>query len=110
MTERYWYQNGWVVLGILLGGGFLALSFLAQHEKAKIDALPLVVPKLSGSLSQPIFGTPTMKINVWHQYPAALRNVVLVVSVKEGPVQGDAAWDRREHSFEAWSPNQDQSV
>lgn len=110
MTQRYWYQDGWVVFGIVFVTGFLALSFYNQREKAKQDALPEVVPKLAGSLSQPLFGPPTLKITVWHQYPAALRNVVLYVKVNEEPAQGEAHWDKREHSFESWSPNQDQAV
>ena len=110
MSERHWYQDGWVVFCIVAVVGFLGLSIYGQHRQAELDARPEVIPKLSGRLSQPLLGSPTLEITIWHQYPATLRSVVLCVNVNEDPAKGEQHWDRREHSFETWQPNVENAV
>ncbi len=110
MRERYWYQDGGTVLGIVFVAVVIGFFGYASHERAQHEALPDVVPKITGHLSQPLFGSPTLEITVWHQHTAALRNVVLFVNVNEDPDHDEKQWDKREHSFETWQPNKDQAV
>lgn len=107
MSERYWYQNGWTVFSIVCVAGFFGFSAYYNYEKAQRDALPQVVPRVTGKLNQPLLGDSSLEITVWHQHPATLRNVVLLVSLNEDPLRDEKQWDRREHSFEAWQPNQE---
>lgn len=107
MSEKHWYQDGWVVLAIVFIGGVFGLSFYRKHLE---DSKPLITPMISGKLTRPLLGTPTLEVTVWHQHPAALRNVVLNVNVNEDPARREEYWDRRQHSFESWPPNKDQAV
>jgi hypothetical protein len=107
MSERYWYQNGWTVFWIVVVVGAVSLHF---YNTAVDRATPSVTPKVTGRLHQPLFGTPTLEITAWHQYPAALRNVQLFVSVNDDPARSQERWIQRVHSFESWSPNRDQAV
>jgi hypothetical protein len=107
MTGKHWYQDGWWVLFLVVVGGFFGYGIYTQAvERAK----PLITLSVAGQLQQPFFGSPSLEITVWHQYPAALRNVRLFVSINEDPARRREHWVNRQHSFEAWSPNRDQAM
>lgn len=106
MNGRYWYQDGWVVLTIAGVVGFFGYSFYVNEVQR---ATPQITPSLSGRVLKPLFGPPSLEINVWHQHPATLRNVQLFVSVNADPARAQESWIKREHSFESWSPNRDQA-
>jgi hypothetical protein len=110
MSERYWYQDGSTVVWSIVVAGFLVFMGYGMYQKAQQEALPYIVPKLSGEFHQPLVGGPTLEITVWHQYPATLQNVVLVVNANEDPAGNEAYQDQREHSFVSWQPNQDHAV
>ncbi len=110
MNQRPWYQDGGTVLAVVVVTLMLGLSIHARHQKAQQEALPEVVPKVTGQLSRTFLGPPTLELTVWHQYAAALQNVVLVVNLNEDPALDDKQWDKREHSFESWPPNKEQAV
>ena len=110
MSERYWYQDGSTVFWIAVVAGIIGLFGYGSYQNAQLDALPFVVPKVTGRLNQPLFGDPSLEITVWHQYPATLRNVLLFVNVNEDPARAEKHWEKREHSFETWQPNEDHAV
>lgn len=107
MNGRYWYQDGWVVLAVVGVAGFFGYSFYVNEAQR---ATPQIKPSLSGRVLKPLFGAPSLEINVWHQHPAALRNVRLLVMVNADPARAKEHWIEREHSFESWSPNRDQAM
>lgn len=107
MSERYWYQDGWLILVLVGIVGFFGYAFYVQQ----IDrSTPEITPSLTGRLLQPLLGPPSLEITVWHQHPEALRNVRLFVMVNEDPARGQDQLIDREHSFESWSPNRDQAM
>ncbi len=107
MSDRYWYQDGMHVLMVTFVAGILLWMLFERANRVE----PAVVePTIVGQLHKPLFGSPSLEIKVWHQYPAALRNVVLFVQLTEDPAKTPDSWQKREHSFESWAPNKDQSV
>lgn len=107
MSQKHWYQDGWLVFAILFFGSLLGLSFYREYLE---DSKPRVTPEISGKITRPSLGPPTLELTVWHQYPAALRNVQLNVNINEDPSRGEEHWDRRQHSFESWPPNRDHAI
>lgn len=110
MSEKYWYQDGGRVAFIVIFGGFFIFLGYASYQKAKEDAKPLVTPKITGRLVQPWSGNPSLEITAWHQYAGNLRNGVFIAQVNEDPAKGKEHWDKREHSFEVWEPNDSHAV
>ncbi len=108
--ERYWYQDGWVVIGLIVGAGFAALLVRGCIERDRENSKPRVVPQVTGKLNQPIFGSPSLTITVWHQHTGTLRNGMLQVTLNEDPAKSEDRWQRQQHSFEAWEPNKDHAV
>ena len=110
MSEKHWYQDEGNVLFILFVAGFAGFVGLSFYWKHLEDSKPQIMPVMSGKLTRPLLGTPTLEVTVWHQHPAALRNVQLHVNLNEDPARGEEHWDRRQHSFESWPPNRDQAA
>lgn len=110
MSERYWYQDGWTVFEVVVVVSLVVLWGCGMYYKSRQDALPYITSRVTGRIDQPLLGSPTLEITVWHQYPATLRNVVLFVNVNEDPAGNDKYWDKREHSFEVWPHNEDHAV
>lgn len=106
MSGRYWYQDGWVILTIVGLVAFFGYGFYVNEVHR---TTPRVKPSLSGRLLKPLFGSPSLEINVWHQHPAPLRNVRLFVTVNADGARAKEHSLQREHSFESWAPNRDQA-
>jgi hypothetical protein len=105
---KYWYQDGWAVLGIVCALGFFGYQFHASNEKAKFNATQ-VFPKVDLQFRQPLFGPPTLDCKVWHEQPETLRNMVVFASVSTDP-KADNSWDTEKSVCENWSPNRDHQV
>ena len=103
MSERYWYQDGGTVLVIAVVG-FLGYCFL---QKA---ATPYVVPSITGHVDQPLFGSPSLIITIWHEHTGVLRNGRLTASVSGEMVETRSGLNSQSHSFEVWEPNRDRAV
>jgi hypothetical protein len=105
MSEKHWYQDGWVVFVIIAVLGFLTLSYRHNNKQAAFAASQ-VNPQYDWEIRKPLLGTPTLYCSVWHDRPETLQGVVLVVSVKTG----DEDWDQQTHSLVTWSPNRDHQI
>lgn len=103
--ERYWYQDGWVMLFITAIVLFFGYSC---HQQAQEQAKMTVLPMLTGRLNQPFFGSPSLEITFWHQSPGNLQNGVLTVTATGSMVQRGK--DLKAHSFEVWEPNENHAV
>ena len=100
MSDKHWYQDGWVVLFILFVIGFFGFSFYAQYVER---STPVVVPRVTGFIKQPVLlGSPSLEVAVWHQHPGNLQNGTLKVRLN--------GKDLKEHSYAVWEPNEAHSV
>jgi len=108
MSEnQVWYQNGWIMLFLVVFGAPWGLSFYDDYRKSQ---LPLVFPEVAASQERPLWDGPILHLTVWHQVEGNLRNGSIVVSV-EGEVMGeDNSNSWQTHSFEIWHPNRDNGV
>lgn len=106
MSERYWYQDGWVVLGIV----FVVVFGWGVYRQSAEDSKPQVIPNIVGSMNHPLFGSPTLVITLWHDHTGVLRNGRLMVSVDGKQVEGRSGLDTQFHSFEVWQPNRENAV
>jgi hypothetical protein len=110
MTERAWYQDGVVVFWICVAVAFLYYVKSKNDREEQERNIPMVIPKLSGRLQQPLLGGPILEINLWHQHPGNLRNGRIDVSVRTSLVQEHPGASVQSHSFEVWEPNKDNTV
>lgn len=104
--QKHWYQDGGLMLLIVAGICWLAGSAYQEWAKPQVWS---TIPRITGGVEQPLLGSPSLTITIWHQTPGDLKNGVILVLV---PGAGDAGEDddTQIHSFETWSPNQDQAV
>jgi hypothetical protein len=103
MNNKHWYQDGWVVLGVVFGTGLLYLLLFTSPT-------PMVYPRLLARVDQPFLSSPEFVVSVFHQHPAKLNQVILKVRVSQQIALDHREWPEQVHSFEAWGPNQDQEV
>jgi hypothetical protein len=100
MSDKHWYQDGWVVLVIVFFVGFFGFSFYIQHVE---QSTPLVIPSITGRIEPPaFFGSSSLELTVWHQNAGNLRNGTIKVRLNEK--------DLKEHSYEVWEPNEAHAV
>lgn len=110
MSERYWYQDGGTVFGIVLVTAFIGFLGYSFYQKAQEEARPYVIPKVVASLNQPLLGPPSLAVTVWHEHPGVLRNGRLTVSTSGEMVETGSGLHSQSHSFEIWEPNRDRAV
>lgn len=110
MSERYWYQDGGTVFGIVLATAFIGFLGYSFQQKAQEGARPYVIPHVAGSINQPLFGSPSLIITVWHEHTGVLRNGRLTVTTSGEMVESGSGLNSQSHSFEVWEPNRDHTV
>ena len=106
MNQRAWYQDGGVVLLIVI----VAIFGWLFYQQEKENQAPVVYPQMVGRVEQPFFGPPSLVITAWHQHTGVLRNGRLRFDIKGTQVAGPGGEDSAEFSFESWEPNQDHAV
>ncbi len=97
--EKYWYQDGSVVVFVGLGVLWLAGTMYNYRQ----SQMPVAFPRVSGRLEQPLFGNPVLHISVHHQTPGDLRNGQLIVATESEMVAERDSF--HVYSFETWPPN-----
>ena len=106
--EKYWYQDGGVVLLIVFLGSMLFIWIWNAWKEYEFSQRPMILPVPSGRLVQPLFGNPVLHMDVRHQFPGTLQNGQLTISTDSSMVvEGDQF---QVHSFETWKPNRDNEV
>ncbi|MFO1004629.1 MAG: hypothetical protein U0929_01620 [Planctomycetaceae bacterium] len=106
MSGRAWYQEGGCLFLVVVAAGLLGLAYQQERERR----LPTVIPRLTGQIEQPFFGSPSLVITAWHQHTGVLRNGRLTIEVKGGDLGKSDGVDSQVFSFETWEPNQDRAV
>lgn len=110
MSDRYWYQDGWNVLGIAAAVCVAAYLFHAHQEQVKFDA-SRINPKIDLKFHQPLFfGSPSLECSVWHEEPDALRNILVTASVSTDPNKSEKSWDLKHRNHVVWQPGRDNEV
>lgn len=106
--EKYWYQDGGIVLLILFVGAVLSFWGFNAWREYQFSQIPIILPISAGRLEQPLWGDPVLHVQVWHQFPGRLQKGNLIIS-SDSPmvVEGDQF---QMHSFESWDPNRDHEV
>ena len=110
MSDKAWYQDGWVVFCIVLF--LLGIGLPVGHELYtdwQQAQKPLIRPMVAGRVNQPMIGKPTFELSVWHQKAGNLKNGSLMVTL-EGELAQDADRETQIHSFEVWQPNRENAV
>ncbi|MDP1799464.1 MAG: hypothetical protein Q8K78_18350 [Planctomycetaceae bacterium] len=110
MSERYWYQDGGTVFGIVLVTAFIGFLGYSFRQKAQEEARPYVIPDVAANINQPLFGSPSLVVTVWHTHTGVLRNGRLTVSTSGELVETRSGLHSQSHSFEVWEPNRDRAV
>ena len=105
MSEKHWYQDGWVVFVIVAIFGFLTLSYWHNNRKAAYEASQ-VKPELDWRFNKPLLGPTTLDVDVWHQRPEVLQNALVTVFVSTDKKE----WKDETKSLVTWSPNRDHQV
>jgi hypothetical protein len=107
MSERAWYQDGFVVIVVI----FVAVLFGPQVYKAfQQQQMGGFAPRLSGQITQPIFGSKEFVAVVYHQNPGVLRNGTLTITLKSPMLANPKGVETKTYSFEEWNPNEEHSV
>ncbi|MBD3675696.1 MAG: hypothetical protein HUJ26_19465 [Planctomycetaceae bacterium] len=110
-TERAWYQDGWIVLFVVLMGGTIIVPVGSQlYRQWEYEQKPYVVPQITGRVERPVFGQPKLIITAWHQHAGDLRNGLFVVSLNHKKDEHSKNENRRIHSFELWKPNKENAL
>lgn len=110
MSERHWYQDGGLVFWIVVGIGVVIAFVNNSYEQARIDAIPLIVPRIVGHVEQPLLDPTTLVVQVWHEHTGVIRNGRLTVEVIGGTVETKDVQNPQSFGFEVWEPNRDKSV
>lgn len=110
MSERHWYQDGGLVFWIVVGIGVVIAFVNYSYEQARIDATPLIVPRVVGHVEQPLLDPPTLVVQVWHEHTGFIRNGRLTVEVIGVTVETKDVQNPQSFGFEVWEPNQNKSV
>ena len=106
-TERPWYQDGWLVFGIVFG--LVPFTVLVGYAIRR-EHLPRVTPRVSGEVRHSLLSEPELELSVWHQYPGPLQSGRLIMTVEQSTEDGRAKPIIEIHSFESWQPNKQNAV
>ncbi len=60
--QRAWYQNGVIVFWLALITFVLMAKIFVWYQDQRFPAIALC----SGQLEQPVLGSPSLKLMVWH--------------------------------------------
>ena len=108
MAEKQaWYENGWVMLFLVVIGVPWGLHFYNNYQEAQ---LPQVIPQVAAAIEEPLWESPRLCLTVWHQVEGNLRNGSIAVSVNGKVLAADDHSIIQMHSFEIWQPNRDNGV
>lgn len=105
-SKSYWYQNGWLVLGmvitIILVAGWLYRSW-QQAEK------PIAFAEVYGQLQQPDAEQPILHMTLVNRFPGILRNGRVTVTTPNRLLVAES--DRfQSYAYEEWQPNDEHSL
>jgi hypothetical protein len=105
MSEKHWYQDGWVVLAIVAVVGFLTLSYWHNNNKAA-SAASRVAARFDARFNEPLDGPATLDVDVWHLRPEVVQNIQVIVLVSTD----NTNWNDQSRSLVEWSPNREHQV
>ena len=107
MNEKPWYQDGWIVLVVLVVAAIFGPSLYRAFQQNQMGGFS---SQLRGEIRRPMFDQPEFVFSIWHQNPGDIKNGRVKVTA-ESPLLLDSNKSRTEtRSFEVWSPNQDNEL
>lgn len=104
-TEKYWYQDGTMLILLLVAGCFfscLILGWIGNVQK-RADAKDVMLPRFSGRISRSFWGEDHFVLQCVHKFPGNLNQGRISFRALGVNVKG-VSWTEIE-SFETWQPN-----
>jgi len=107
MDDRLWYENGWVILAVLIVAvifGPMIYRTLQQNDMGGFES------QVTGQISQPIFGQPEFVFTIWHLHPDDIKNGRVKITVNSPLLRTKDKTKMEPKSFKVWSPNRDNEL